>query len=533
MRPSKLVRSLILGVLVPIVAAGPGGYVTLINGSPFDWKLTYSHAYQMDWKPAEIIRAGESHEQYLEYWYHWGDNGDDAAEATYELVGSPVPASFQLQARQDGGKHLQVQYHGGLSSLNNPQNSLIQLDFVKDGGVSFILSGDGLEPYISTNPPTAWMQATYSTIGSSTLRQITMPASHDSGMSEVTTTWWGTAHSTNTQSVNIYQQLMNGARWFDIRPVHTKNGWYTGHFSEAPILQVVGAMGRGIRDIVADINKFNAENPGELIILDMTHEMDWTEHGKNIWKITSEQWQYLYEVLGDISNLWTVSNIPQDYTSVPISTFIQPGSKSAVLIRVPGYAPSPVQIVSQKRKLPSSAFVHEGLIPYDGSYSNTDQPETIVRDQLNKLQILRNTPETNMQRSTWTITVGIKASLDIANWFNSIIGRAIPAHRMLYAKLWPALSKSSYPNLIELDDIHNTQPLALAMGITKAFAPNNAPVIGGKERQPPPQQISTVTITPTATATSVPSMISMSQLPILTPAGRTIKIKGRAVEMPK
>src|ERR1700712_3210328 len=95
----KGVGFLLLSTLLPFVAAGPGGYVNLINASPYDWKLTYSHSYQMDWQPAALIPAGTNHEQYLEWWYHHGNNGDCAAEATYELVGSPGTA-FQLQARQ-------------------------------------------------------------------------------------------------------------------------------------------------------------------------------------------------------------------------------------------------------------------------------------------------------------------------------------------------------------------------------------------------------------------------------------------------
>jgi hypothetical protein len=224
-----------------LVVVGPGGYVTLINGSPYDWKLTYSHEYQMDWKPAPIISTGTSIEQYFEYWYDWGDNGDCGAETTYELVGSPVPASFQLQARQSGEKRIQVQFKDALSSLNNPQNSIINLGYAHDGGI---------------------------------------------------------AHNTQTQSGNIYQQLTNGARWFDIRPVHRYGEWYTGHFSTVKVLGAVGGMGRMIPDIIADINKFTTQNPGELIILDLSHEMDcassWIDH------LSPELWQKLCQTLGGI-----------------------------------------------------------------------------------------------------------------------------------------------------------------------------------------------------------------------------------------
>src|SRR6187402_1999205 len=192
------------------VFAGPGGYIMLANLSPYNWKLRYSHDYHMDWKPAAEIPSGTVHEQYFEYWYHHGDNGDCGAEATYILEGSPTEASFTLQARQSNGKRIEVQYHGNLSSLGNPANSLINLGYVHDGTVPFILSGDGAQEYVSSNPPLAWMQATLSTIGSKTLREISMPASHDAGMSQLTRPYGGVNHNTKTQSVHVYKQLQYG-----------------------------------------------------------------------------------------------------------------------------------------------------------------------------------------------------------------------------------------------------------------------------------------------------------------------------------
>lgn len=44
--------------LSKVVLAGPGGFLTLINATPFDWKLTYKHSYQTTWEPADIVAAG-------------------------------------------------------------------------------------------------------------------------------------------------------------------------------------------------------------------------------------------------------------------------------------------------------------------------------------------------------------------------------------------------------------------------------------------------------------------------------------------
>ncbi|PMD27267.1 PLC-like phosphodiesterase [Hyaloscypha hepaticicola] len=479
MHVGEATSTLFFCTLISLVEAGTGGYVTLINASPYDWNLTYSHSYQMDFKPAQLIPAGTSHEQYVEFYY----NKDDAAEATYELVGSSEPASFQLQARGSGGMHLQVYYLDTLTSLNNPERSTIPLGFEHDGGVSFILAGDGIEPYISTNPPVGWMQATLSTIGPKTLREISIPASHDAGMSQVTGFYGGIPHNTNTQSGHIFDQLVNGARWFDVRPVHLGTGWYTGHFSN--FITALGATGRGLIDIVADINKFTSQHPGELIVLDLTHEMDGAGvHWK--WELTVEQWQYLYEVLGHIKDLWSVtSNIPQDYTSVPLSTFIHPGSKSAVLIRLPGYAPLPraSMMCEFHDGCGYSAFIHDTHFPLVGAYSDTDDKEFLVTDQITKLQSFRITSDSTMQCSVWTITLaGIWDMISFWDEACSIIGQARLAHRMLFSRLWPVINKNTYPNLIEVDDFHNSQFTALAMAINNKYA-KSAPKAAGKVRR--------------------------------------------------
>jgi len=483
-----LVLCLLL-ILLPCVAAGPGGYVTLINATPHDWALTYSHAYQIEWNPPKIIPAGTSHQQYVEFWNHWGGNGDCGAEASYRLVGSPQKASFQLQARQTDGKNIRIQYLDSLASVNNQRHSLINLGFEHDGSVLFVLAGDGKEQYVSSNPPPNWMQSSFSTIGSKPLREIALPASHNAGMSkaDLKFLFGGTPHSTETQSLNMKKQLESGVRWFDIRPVHTTRAgwserirqffvheklvaWHTGHFSKTKQGAVVGGAGQSLKEIVDSVNDFTQNYPGELIILDLSHELD---SGKSVqhwdWNFTPDRWQDLYEIMGGIKDLWDTNSTILDYSSVPLSTFIQPGSNSTVLIRVPNHAPIPEGQTTIHDKLPISAFVSSSDLYFTGSYSDTEDADTLSKDQLEKLRDMRPNPQTFMHRSTWTITPRLGKLLDIGNGKNSIVGQSVHAHRKLFADLWPHLSKSTYPNLIEVDNI-NSQITALCMAINTRFA---------------------------------------------------------------
>ncbi len=416
-----------LFVVGRFVLAGPGGYVALTNGSPYDWKLTYSHSYHMNWKPVSIVPAGTSIEQYAEYWYQWGDNGDCGAEATYVLLGSPQPASFTLQARQSHGKRFQIQYHETLSSLNNPQHSLIDLGFIYHGSVLFILSGNGEEPYISSNPPIEWMQATFSTIKSKSLREVSLVASHDSGMSELTRFYGGVDHNTKTQSVHIYGQLKFGARYLDIRPVHRKGKFSTGHFSRFGWEQF-GAMGRTIENVINDINRFNRDYPGELIILDISHELDDERRWRNA--LSDAEWQRLYTLFEKINDPWKTwyTTVPDDITTLPLCNFIQPGSKSSVVIRLPDYAPIPdgstltkkqnttlmlaafdrsasvlsdlklqpaikpafIEPPTNNSSLTSHLFVFATQFPHFGIWSNTQSPAKLSADQLTKMAYYRD-----------------------------------------------------------------------------------------------------------------------------------------------
>jgi hypothetical protein len=246
---------------------------------------------------------------------------------------------FTIQARQKPYMTIQVQYQDTLASLGNPENSLIELGWKESGGVSFILSGNDSTNFVGSNPPTTWMQATLPTIGSKTLRDIAMPESHDAGISELTHKWSGIKHNTQTQLFHIYKQLLFGARGFDIRPAHYKGYFYTGHFSGNDHTWF-GGTGRTIEHIVEDVNRFTAEHPGELIFLDLSHDQDID----NWWLYFSDiLWQRFFRELSKINDLWVPSNdnLPEDLSTVPITTFITPGSKSAVVVIVPDGAPLP------------------------------------------------------------------------------------------------------------------------------------------------------------------------------------------------
>lgn len=447
-------------------------------------------------------------------------------------MGSPTGQHLTVQARQNGGKRIEVQYHDTLQSLNNPENSLINLGYVHDGVVQFVLASNDGVSYVSSNPPVAWMQSTLSTIGSKTMRTLSMPASHDSGISELTYKWNGIPHNTQTQSVHVYKQLLNGARFFDIRPVLYKGKWYTGHFSPFMGKDWVGATGRTIDHIISDINRFTAEHPGELIVLDITHDASidrWWTH------LSADEWQNLYVKLSAIKDLWIPENgdnLPYDISTAPISTYIKPGSRSAVIIRIPGSAPEPgINLHKRTPPIPGrnrpadgirvepsvyetfnhdeipvldtengfgdsnitlaqpvvflntmfaadsstafgpwkQAFFSSNRLPQSGSYAETRWPTQMSSNQLEKLS--RHASEGDAPHmSYWILTQYWTDITDFGTPRHSIIHMARKAYRALFTDLWPSMRRGNkWPNLIIMDDIHNTEVAALCMGINSYF----------------------------------------------------------------
>ncbi|KUJ12043.1 PLC-like phosphodiesterase [Mollisia scopiformis] len=449
-----------------LVLAGPGGYLQLVNLSPYNWQLTYQHSYHMDWIPGDLIPAGGRHEQYVEWWYHWGDNGDCGAEATYQLVGTDL--SFTIQARQTGGKKLLIEYSDALAALTMTKEKVIDLGFDHDGSVLFVMSGNGIEPYVTSQPPKNWTQHQLPLISTKELREISMPRSHNAGMNYVSYAYLGNAHNTQCQTYQIYHQLQFGSRWLDLRPALAHGKWLTSHVSKMSTGTYAGATGADFVDMIADINRFNTETPGELLILELSHEVDGADSGATHPLrdgLPPNRWQELYTLLEGIADLWRPTNpdlpLPEDLSTMPISTFIRPGSKSAVLIRLPPWAPAPDS--------GHPAFVHESRLPWVGEWIQTSDPAILDSSLTTFLLSSRTTPKSPLFRLAYTISPRVKDLIDVANSFHSIIGESMWVEHKLFQTIWEKLSPSTYPNLIEMDNIHNGQVAAVAMVINQRY----------------------------------------------------------------
>lgn len=226
-----------------------------------------------------------------------------------------------------------------------------------------------------------------------------------------------------------------------------------------------GSAGRSLEDVIDDINRFTAQNPGELIFVDLSHEIKSSQEFAGIRDLDEHEWTDLYNKLSRIEHLWNPSddlfnNLPHDLSTVPVLTFIQPGLVSAVIVRVPGRAPQ----TSLK------AVIHNGRIPYGGRWSDTMDAGFLEQDQVKRLQESRPSRDSEMHRSTYTITQSGTAISNVGQPEQSIIGLSKYAHKKLFLELWPHLSGNTYPNIIEIDNMHNSNVAAMCIVINEHFA---------------------------------------------------------------
>jgi len=115
-----------------------------------------------------------------------------------------------------------------------------------------------------------WMHNTLALIGPQPLRTVSMPASHDAGMSSSNDCNMANQCNTKTQTTAILGQLQAGVRYFDIRPTIYKNTLYTAHLDDTTGF---GCNGESMQNVLSDVVTFIGRS-GDLVILKFSHYYD-------------------------------------------------------------------------------------------------------------------------------------------------------------------------------------------------------------------------------------------------------------------
>lgn len=206
-------------MLDPTNAAFSGKtYVTIVNLSPHRFKLAAKHSYQMtdfDW---DDIPSGKARQNLANYAsVTQGNAVDTNGEAYYDIEGTDK--KFVIRATT----HIPDEYPRRIV-MDLTGMGLGQREYKVPGqevSVTLVITGSDSYGFISSlqHGPGNWMNQLRDIISGRTLKQIVMAGTHDAGMSKLTDAMVsvGSERNTQTQALNIYDQLRAGSRWMDLR----------------------------------------------------------------------------------------------------------------------------------------------------------------------------------------------------------------------------------------------------------------------------------------------------------------------------
>lgn len=347
---------------------------------------------------------------------------DDGNFVVYDNLDRPIWAS---NTYGKGGKILTMQADNNLviykddgkavwSAKSNKKDSTPQLIMQNDQNLVIYNLKDGKACWsINKGKPNEewkwstnnWMQKSYELIKDKTLKDICIPGSHDSGMYKRGASTAG-AFDCNvlTQSVSIYDQLVYGFRYFDIRPVRKdKAKFYTGHYSKVPVGGWQGADGIDFGTIIKDINNYTKYNK-ELIILDISHDLNYS----NKQGFGNNEWGELLEILTtQLNNLLILPKEKDEISLISKLKFNECiNGRSSVIIRVPNIDND----IFNKYKY-NGVYRQKSLSVYD-QYSNVNNTKDMIIDQMEKLEKFYQTPSGNTCfLLSWTLTQNTKQAL--------------------------------------------------------------------------------------------------------------------------
>ncbi|XEU94883.1 hypothetical protein FSHL1_000167 [Fusarium sambucinum] len=454
---------------------GQGGEVVIINATKYPFQLQNAKGgYQMNsWSlPSTIAPGTSSGRIYIEFSQALGDTiTDDAGNATYMIADGANNPTFQVQARVPEVSEFVVELQCLTVDLSNTGFDPIilqQMDSNENSDdwdcAKVVIAGTSTsEFYIGTNPPTDWMATVYSDFQNRKLRQLCLPGSHDSGMSVTAhSTLWSNPSNTQTQTLTIGQQLAAGIRYFDIRASLFGSTYGTAHFSHVTAIDSwQGTFGQTMNDIIEEVNAFTANN-AELIIFDISHGYDLTGYeDNNVTDFTKDQYTGLMQLLKQVNNRCTaIKDLDTDASEAKLKDFIGNNQASVLFVMR--------DTVAVLTDFAGQGFIQGSQLPLFNVYTDSDQLDAVVQDQIMKLGQQRISPDSPMFLAAWIETLTSFGD----NTGGNILANTVNLNNALFQELWNACTTSSYPNVLQADGVDSTVT-ALAIAMNYVFGPSS------------------------------------------------------------
>lgn len=223
-----------------------------------------------------------------------------------------------------------------------------------------------------------WMYNTMGDIGQKELKDIVLPGAHDAGMYN--------SSLGQTQDKNIYEQLKNGMRFFDLRPDGNL------HIYHGPI------GGPSVDEILNHVKQYMDEGHHELVMLKFSHFKDFNNdvYSELVNRIKDKLGPYLY-----------VNNDDKRLADRTMQELVGDGGKVVILMDG-GFPESvPYDGIYVYRDNYSSSCSEGDIVLYD-KYSNTTDFDRMRGDQLNKYYNFdgeaHDGSEADMFLMSWTLT---------------------------------------------------------------------------------------------------------------------------------
>lgn len=309
-----------------------------------------------------------------------------------------------------------------------------------------------------------WMEQTLDF--SRTLKEISIPGSHDAGMYTSRNCSPGAAScNTETQKKPMLGQLEAGMRYFDLRPVWTTGDrvtghFVTGHFSNVDLLGGQGCEGGTLMDIFTGVNDFLSRGNKELVILKFSHYYD---RDADRFSFNESRLGALIELVTGMLGKWLYVNRTGDrLAALPLSQIIgSSGKVIAVFDSLPDQLvqsgvyqysdyspPSPPEGTTCGDQL---GPVSGALAVYD-KYSETNDIGFMRKDQLDKLDCAVNHGG-DLFLLSWTLTQSpVQASTCLFGVAASIIALADKAIESIVPDLrGHIITSANVPNIVYLD----------------------------------------------------------------------------------
>ncbi|KAJ4155688.1 hypothetical protein LMH87_000922 [Akanthomyces muscarius] len=478
-----------------------GFWLGLLNGTPYRWELmtvegedvSASFSIQLP----SVLQPGRSIT-----WKAEMSDDDAHAEVRYNLIGTKEEMWLTLTIHPGFPHKVTVQYGGALETvgLSDSGQCGSVVDLGVDRGVecaTFYLTGVEGRFYANDAPPN-WMHSMMDDIGEYTLRDVMLPRSHRAGM-YTTHKRYGVGNRINTftQDFSVYYQLkVGGVRVLDLSPLLDKDGSIWESYGSTPKSRSPmiasgfrGTTGVSHDSLVAQINKFNDDFPGELIILDVNGKE--LRNGKDFKPLQGEGVSKVIDSFKRLKHRAVL--VPgKDVTQMPIADIIGSG-KSAVVIRMPE---DRIPGLPDGYDWPGArkGFVTPAELPVFRQWSNKDDEYHMLYDQVAALQQHRKDG-----RAQELYEADLLLTLKDKDLFGGTAITALnaPAWVMLVQRFWTAFKGVRYPNWVAMDAIRGSSLRGVAMAVNQCFVAKRCGTFGGRVPGAAAEQVSGNKMLPT------------------------------------